>query len=50
MIFPRQLVPVRRISAPEPASCNGLALRFGATPVERYGRVFWALTVSKTNY
>ena len=30
--------------------CHGLALGFWATSAERYGRGFWALTVSKANY
>jgi hypothetical protein len=30
--------------------CHGLALGFWATSAERYGRGFWALTVSEANY
>jgi hypothetical protein len=34
----------------DPALCQAQALGFWPTSAERYGRAFWALTVSKANY
>jgi hypothetical protein len=40
-----------KVSVPtDPALCRDVSLGFWATSAERYGRVFWALTVSEANY